>query len=155
MYPSSDSASKYSTIMSHGGVTTWTHISYYQPLMRESATEWLHYMMTSSNRNIFRVTDPLCWKFTDHWRIQLIKACDAELWYFLWSAPERTAEWFETPSRTLWRYCNEWEYSSPDIKRSLPLMNTLMGCFFAVSPYKPSIPIVCDLKGHIANITAL
>ena len=44
-------------------------------------------MMTSSNGNIFRVTDHLCGEFTgDRW-IPRTKASDAELWYFLWSAP--------------------------------------------------------------------
>ena len=42
-------------------------------------------MMTSSNGNISRVTDPLYGKFTgDRW-IPLTKASDAELWCFLWS----------------------------------------------------------------------
>ena len=49
-------------------------------------------MMTSSNGNIFRVTDPLCGEFTGHRWIPLTKANDAELWCFLWSAPEQTAE---------------------------------------------------------------
>ena len=45
-------------------------------------------MMTSSNGNIFRVTDPLCGEFTgDRW-IPRTKASDGELWCFLWSAPE-------------------------------------------------------------------
>ena len=44
-------------------------------------------MMTSSNGNIFRVTGPLCGKFTGHWWIPRIKASDAELWCFPWSAP--------------------------------------------------------------------
>ena len=39
-------------------------------------------MMTSSNRNIFRLTCLLC-----GW-IHLTKAIDAELWCFLWFAPE-------------------------------------------------------------------
>ena len=43
--------------------------------------------MTSSNRNIFRVTDPLCGEFTDHRWIPLTKASDEELWCFLWFAP--------------------------------------------------------------------
>ena len=44
--------------------------------------------MTSSNGNIFRVTGPLCGELTgDRW-IPLTKASDAELWHFLWSAPE-------------------------------------------------------------------
>ena len=41
-----------------------------------------HGMMTSSNANNFHVTGPLCGEFTGH--------RDAELWYFLWSAPEQT-----------------------------------------------------------------
>ena len=47
-----------------------------------------HAMMTSSNGNIFRVTDPLCGEFTSHRWIPLTKTSDAELWFFLWSAPE-------------------------------------------------------------------
>ena len=49
-------------------------------------------MVTSSNGNIFRVTSPLCGEFTGHRQITLTKASDAELWCFLWSAPERTVE---------------------------------------------------------------
>ena len=49
-------------------------------------------MMTSSNGNIFRVTGPLCGEFTGHQWIPLTKASDVELWCFLWSAPEQTAE---------------------------------------------------------------
>ena len=42
--------------------------------------------MMSSNGNIFLVTGPSCGEFTgDQW-IPLTKACDAELWCFLWSA---------------------------------------------------------------------
>ena len=50
------------------------------------------YIMASSNGNIFRVTGPLCGDFTgDEW-IPLTKASDAELWCFLWSAPEQGIE---------------------------------------------------------------
>ena len=45
------------------------------------------FMTASSNGNIFRVTGPLCGEFTGHRWIPLTKASDAELWYFLWSAP--------------------------------------------------------------------
>ena len=49
-------------------------------------------MMTSSNGNIFRVTGLLCVEFTgDRW-IPHTKDRDAELWCFLWSAPEPTDE---------------------------------------------------------------
>ena len=46
------------------------------------------YMMMSSNGNIFRVTGPLCGEFTGHRCIPLTKASDAEVWCFLWYAPE-------------------------------------------------------------------
>ena len=45
-------------------------------------------MMTSSNGKIFRVTGPLCGEFTGPRWIPRTKASDAELWCFLWSAPE-------------------------------------------------------------------
>ena len=44
-------------------------------------------MMTSSNGKIFRVTGPLCGEFTGLRWIPRTKASDAELRYFLWSAP--------------------------------------------------------------------
>ena len=46
------------------------------------------YRMTTSNGSIFRVAGPLCREFTGHRRIPHTKASDAELWCFLWSAPE-------------------------------------------------------------------
>ena len=49
-------------------------------------------MMTSSNGNIFPVTGPLWGEPTGHRWIPLTKASDAELWCFLWSAPEQTFE---------------------------------------------------------------
>ena len=48
-------------------------------------------MMTSSNGNIFRVSGLLCGEFTGHRWIPHTKASDAELWCFLWYAPEPTA----------------------------------------------------------------
>ena len=48
------------------------------------------YMMTSSNGSISHVTGPLWAEFIgDRW-MPLTKASDAELWCFLWSAPEQT-----------------------------------------------------------------
>ena len=52
----------------------------------------VYFMMTWSNENIFCVTGPLWGEFTgDRW-IPLTKVSDAELWCFLWSAPEQTVE---------------------------------------------------------------
>ena len=45
-------------------------------------------MVTSSNGNIFRVTGHLCGEFTGQRWIPSTRASDAELRYFLWSAPE-------------------------------------------------------------------
>ena len=85
------------------GLTFWCH-----------GMEMLCIIMTSSNGNIFRVTGPLCGEFTGPRWIPRTKVRDAELWYFLWSAPWINAWakkscgcWFETPSRSLWRHCND------------------------------------------------
>ena len=48
--------------------------------------------MTSSNGNSFRITGPLWGESTGHRWIPLTKASDAELWSFLWTAPEQTFE---------------------------------------------------------------
>ena len=47
-------------------------------------------MITLSNGNIFRLAGPLRGESTGHRCISLTKARDAELWYFLWSAPHQT-----------------------------------------------------------------
>ena len=50
------------------------------------------FMMTSSNGNISRVTGHLCGEFTGHRWIPRTEASDADLWCFLWIAPEQSAE---------------------------------------------------------------
>ena len=68
------------------------------------------YMMTSSNGNIFRFTGHLCGEFTGHRWIPHTNASDAELWCFLCSkrlSKQSWGWWFETPSRSLWRQCND------------------------------------------------
>ena len=68
----------------------YTVIEYYRC---KSLKSWSSLsMMTSSDGNIFRVTEPLCGEFTDHRWTPLTKASDAGLWCFLWSGPEQTAE---------------------------------------------------------------
>ena len=70
------------------------------------------FMMTSSKGNIFRVTDHLWGESTGHRWIPLTEASDAELWCFLWSAPEQMGNQtieppvIKTQSRSLWRHCN-------------------------------------------------
>ena len=77
-------------------------------------------MMTSSNGDIFRVTDPLCgnspvtsefpsqrpvtWSFDIFFDLRLNKRLSKQPWGW----------WFETPSRSLWRHCNDM-HNSRDI----------------------------------------
>ena len=51
-------------------------------LIRSSCKSKIHYMKTSSNGNIFRVTGHLCGEFTGPRWIPHTKASDAELWCF-------------------------------------------------------------------------
>ena len=66
---------------SHDDVIKWNHFPRYWPFVRV---------------------------FTGHRWIPLTQTIDAELWCFLWSAPdwiiETTVIW--APSRPLWRHCN-------------------------------------------------
>ena len=59
-------------------VVNFVSASVYQPRRHNN----INPMMTSSNGNIFRVTGPLCREFTGHRWTPLIKASDAELWFF-------------------------------------------------------------------------
>ena len=76
-------------------------------------TKMATYMMTSSNGNIFRVTGHLGAEFTGPRWILHTKASDAELWCFLWSAPNKRLSkqwwgwWFEMQWCPLWRHCND------------------------------------------------
>ena len=49
-------------------------------------------MMTSSNGNIFCVTGPFLGESPGYQWIPIKKVSDAKRSYFLWSAPEQTAE---------------------------------------------------------------
>ena len=81
-------------------------------------------MMTSSNWNILRVTGHLCGEFTGHRWIPFTKASDAELWCFLWYAPEKNVSkqswgwWFGTPSRPLWHHCDVAANFTPDFAQN-------------------------------------
>ena len=76
------------------------------------------YMTTSLNGNVFRVTGHLCGEFTGHRWISFTKASDARLdVFFDLRVNKRLSKhswgwWFETPSSSLWRHCNELWWSS-------------------------------------------
>ena len=81
--------------MPHGSFWIWS-----QPLRgdHDDVIKWKHF--------------PRYWEFTGPQWIPPTKASDAELWRFLWSAPNKRLSkqwriwWFETPSCPLWRQCN-------------------------------------------------
>ena len=68
-------------------------------------TWWRHQIETYS------ALVALSGQFTSHRWIPLTKANDAELWCFLrlntLLGQQSWGWWFETPSRSLWRHCNE------------------------------------------------
>ena len=73
-------------------------------------------MITSSNRNIFRVTGHLCGEFPGPRWIPHTKASDAELWCFFDLRPNKRLSqqswgwWLETPSSPLRRHCNGYHW---------------------------------------------
>ena len=75
--------------------------------MRHALVHSSFSMMTSYNENIVRVTGPLWGESTGHRLIPLTKASDAELWCFLWSAPQQTVrQIIEAPVIWLLRHYN-------------------------------------------------
>ena len=70
-------------------------------------------MMTSSNRKISALLALLCGEFTGHLWISLTKAGDAEFAGYFDLSPNRRlskgsiGRWFETPSRSLLRHCDD------------------------------------------------
>ena len=81
-------------------------------------------MMTSSNENIFRVTGPPCGEFTGHCWIPLTKASDAELWCFIWSAPETNGWVSNRNAGDLRRHCTHYDVT---VMMWCTQMTTLMG----------------------------
>ena len=81
------------------------------------------FMMTSSNGNIFRVTDPLCGEFTGHrWIPSQRPVTQSFDVFFDLSLNKRLSKqprrrWFETPSRPLWRHSNVKYHRNPVIWR--------------------------------------
>ena len=105
-------------------------------------------MMTSSNGNIFRVTGPLWGESTGHRWIPLTKASDAELWYFLWSAPEqRVEQTIETPgiwdaiapimTSLSWRHCHGIKWNHCKTKQDKPAYwIDLVHCGYVTKPLR-------------------
>ena len=121
--------------------------------------------MTSSNGNIFRVTDHLCGEFTGPRWIPHTKARDAELWcvFFYLRLNKRLSKqwwgwWFETLSHPLWRHRYvsiwEWHYSGTN----LPFNLKIRRCCLYGSPERLNktttlshIPMLYSKKSSVAG----
>ena len=84
-------------------------------------------MMALLNGNVFRVTGSLWGEFTGHRWIPLTKASEADLWCFFFHlrlnkrlCKQSRRWWFETPSCSLWRYCD-------DVCKTCPVKNIDFG----------------------------
>ena len=69
-------------------------------------------MMTSSNGNIFRITGPLCGEFTGPGEFPTQRPVTWSFDVFFHRLNKRLSKqpwgwWFETPSWSLWRQCND------------------------------------------------
>ena len=77
-----------------------------------------HHMITSSNGNIFRVTGPLCGEVTGlRWIPPQRPATQSSNAFFDLRLNKRLKKqsrcrWFETPSHSSWRHCNEFTRNS-------------------------------------------
>ena len=89
-------------------------------------------MMTSSNGSIFRRTGPLCGEFTGHRWIPLTKASAASFDVFFDRHLNKRLNkqswgwWIETPSRPLWRHCNDWTTTKQEISWPAPVPLTML-----------------------------
>ena len=86
-----------------------------KPLLSIYFRWWNDHMMTSSNRNIFSVTGPLCGEFTSHLWIPAQRPVTRSFDVFFDLCLNKRLikqswhRWFETPSGSLLRRCNEWK----------------------------------------------
>ena len=86
-------------------------------------------MMTSSNENIFRVTGLLCGEFTGPGEFStqrpVTRSFDVlfDLHLNKQMSKQSRGWWFETPSGSLWRQCNEWWVSIDSANGFIPLGN--------------------------------
>ena len=109
-------------------------------------------MMTSSNGNIFRVTGPLCGEFTGPGEVPTQRPVTRSFDVFFdlrlnkRLSKEPWGWWFETPSWSLWRQCNEWPKHASLNKVKLLFLAPLyhLQCWFIkkIKPHIPNLKIV-------------
>ena len=108
----------------------WRHVTLLGENWYKSGLEGnLPHMMTSSNGNIFRVTDPLCGEFTGPVEFPIQRPVTRSFDVFFDLRPKKRLSkqpwgwWFETLSWSLWRQCNEmswWPFLSLEVHPSSP-----------------------------------
>ena len=105
----------------HISVTKWSIVGYFSNAFWDlwdgsilcDHTSLSIFMMTSSNGTIFRVTGPLCGEFTGPGEFPTQRPVTRSFDVFLdLRLNNRLSKqwwgwWFETPSRSLWRQCND------------------------------------------------
>ena len=109
-------------------------------------------MMTSSNGNIFRVTGPLCGEFTGPGEFPTQRSVTLSFDVFFdlrpnkWLSKQPWGWWFETPSCSLWRQCNDDIFSCENFLHLIICLNSLK-----LSASVNKIPLVqimaCCLNG--------
>ena len=84
-----------------------------QPLTCHGSRFYMARMMTSSNENIFRITGPLCGEFSSPGEFPTQRPVTLSFDVFFDQRLNKRLSkqpggwWFETPSWSLWRQCNE------------------------------------------------
>ena len=113
-------------------------------------------MMTSSNGDILRITGHLCGEFTGHRWIPRTKASDAELWYFLWSAPELVVE--QTIVRlVIWDAIVPIMTSLQWMWKAFPCHDVVLWCVLhsAWTNYWTTSRVAGDFRRQSADVTSL
>ena len=95
----------------HDTAHALTFCMWYGKVKIQDKLNWI--MMTSSNGNIFRVTGPLCREFTSLGEFPAQRPVTRSFDVFFDLRPNKRLSkepwgwWFETPSWSLWRQCND------------------------------------------------
>ena len=109
-------------------------------------------MMTSSNGNIFRVTGPLCGEFTGPGQFPTQRPVTRSFDVFFdlrlnkRSSKQPWGWWFETPSWTLWRQCNEYRKYNMHISASYARFFSASIIEYSVSCLAPGTFLMCSTE---------
>ena len=125
-----------------------------------------HYMMTSSNGSIFRFTWPLRGEFIGHRWIPSQRPVTQRFdVFFHLCLNQRLSKqswgwWFETPSRSLWRHCNDllWYFCYAYIFRTNWIKLDDLGIFIkvdSVAKYSLWYHRISIMSSHITNNSAV